>query len=491
MKIDCNSWLAKKTLNIWKKNSKKVYFYEKDKSFKASNLLDKIETLDKKINKKYYKKSVVFMNGNNTVDWICAYLTFKINNFYIVIIPSSITRSGYKYLLNLIKPNIIFQNNKLKFYSKKSTLLNLLKEKNITIKPNSSYEFLFTTGTTSFPKGVCIPEASFLETSKNLIKILKQSINDTELLSMSFSHSFGLTRLRTCLINGQKIYVSDGLKNFPEVYNNLIKYNITGLSLVPSAIEIIKLMLKKKIKNISPQIKYFEIGSSTLNLNSRKWLKRNFKKTIVQHHFGSTEASRSFFAARGNKDNLDIKDNWIGKKAKYIKFKLIDPKTNKINKCFGEIVISGKNLASGYFCGESVYEKLFIKDYFKTSDIATYKNNLLYFLGKKNSIINVGGEKILPNEIEDRIEQIKKVKISLCGAVKDKIFGERVSALVVLNKNTSKNRDYVLSEINDKFLNEPFFKRPKTIKFCNNIKISNNGKKKRDNNYFKKLLKNK
>tara|TARA_B110000027_G_scaffold128175_1_gene148310 strand:- start:179 stop:1060 length:882 start_codon:yes stop_codon:yes gene_type:complete len=293
------------------------------------------------------------------------------------------------------------------------------------------------------------------------------------------------------LINGQKIYVSDGLKNFPEVYNNLIKYNITGLSLVPSAIEIIKLMLKKKIKNISPQIKYFEIGSSTLNLNSRKWLKRNFKETIVQHHFGSTEASRSFFAARGNKDNLNIKDNWIGKKAKYIKFKLIDPKTNKINKYFGEIVISGKNLASGYFCGESANEKLFKKNYFKTSDIATYKNNLLYFLGKKNSIINVGGEKILPNEIEDKIEQIEKVKISLCGAVKDQIFGERVSALVVLNKNTSKNRNYVLSEINDKFLNEPFFKRPKTIKFCNNIETSSNGKKKRDNNYFKKLLKNK
>ena len=186
------------------------------------------------------------MNGNNSVDWICAYLTFKINNFYIVIIPSSIARSGYKYLLNLIKPNIIFQSNKIKFYNKNSSLLNLLKKKNITINPKSSYEFLFTTGTTSFPKGVCIPEASFLETSKNLIKILKQSINDTELLSMSFSHSFGLTRLRTCLINGQKIYVSDGLKNFPEVYNNLIKYNITGLSLVPSAIEIIKLMLKKK-----------------------------------------------------------------------------------------------------------------------------------------------------------------------------------------------------------------------------------------------------
>ena len=129
MKINCNSWLAKKTLSIWKKNSKKIYFYEKEKSFKASDLLDKIEILDKKINKKYYKKSVVFMNGNNSVDWICAYLTFKINNFYIVIIPSSIARSGYKYLLNLIKPNIIFQSNKIKFYNKNSSLLNLLKKK--------------------------------------------------------------------------------------------------------------------------------------------------------------------------------------------------------------------------------------------------------------------------------------------------------------------------------------------------------------------------
>ena len=491
MITNCNSWLAKKVLKNWNSNSKKIYCYENNQSFTGVDLLKKIKILDKTIKKNYQKKSVVFMNGINSVNWVCAYLLFKIHNFHIVMIPSSITRDNYNFLLNFIKPNIIFQKNNISFFNKKkSKLENILKEKKITLK-NLSYEFLFTTGTTSLPKGVCIPEASYLATARNLIKLFKQSKKDNELLSMPFSHSFGLTRLRCCLITGQKIYITDGLKNFPAIYNNLIKYNVNGLSLVPSAIELIKLLLKKKIKNFSSTVKYFEIGSSSISLKSRRWLQQNFKKTNIQHHFGSTEASRSFFAARGSRDNFNLSSNYIGKKVRYIKYRLLDPKTKKVNQYFGEMEISGKNLAIGYFCGEEVEENAFAKKWFKTSDIVTYKNKLLYFLGKKNSIINIGGNKILPEEIEEKIELIKEVKVSLCGPAKDIIFGQKVAAMIVLKKNTRKNRQNVMSKIYKLFLNDPFFKKPKVIKFLDKIQISNNGKKKRIKSYFNQLLRSK
>ena len=157
----------------------------------------------------------------------------------------------------------------------------------------------------------------------------------------------------------------------------------------------------------------------------------------------------------------------MGRKVPYIKYKLRDPKTKKINKYFGEIEISGKNLADGYFCGEDKKEKAFSNSWFKTSDIVIKKNKLLYFLGKKNSIINIGGNKILPEEIEKKIELIKKVKESLCGGVKDAIFGERIAVIVVLNKDTQKNRLNVSSKIQDMFFRDPFFKKPKIIKFLN------------------------
>jgi long-chain acyl-CoA synthetase len=490
MQIRSNSLLAKKILRIWSQNSQKIYCYENNQSFRAIDLLDKIKILKKKIKKNYRKRSVVFMNEKNSVDWVCAYLTFKLHNFYIIVIPNSITDINFKLLIDFVKPNIIFKKNDIFFNNRKKSLLEkILKKKKIHIK-NISYDFLFTTGTTSFPKGVCIPESSYLKTSRNLIKILKQSKNDTELLSMPFSHSFGLTRLRCCLIGGQKFYITDGLKNFPEIYKNMIKYNVNGLSLVPSAIELIKALLKKRINNFSNKIKYFEIGSSSLSLNTRKWLKKNFKITNIKHHFGSTEASRSFFAPRGSEDNLKLSSSYMGTKAGYIKYRLRDPKTKKINKYFGEMEISGKNLAAGYFCGEDKNEKAFSDNWFKTSDIVIKKNRLLYFKGKKNSIINIGGNKILPEEIEKKIELINKVKISLCGGVKDAIFGERIAVIVVLNKDSQKNRQNVYTNINDIFSKDPFFKRPKIIKFLNKIEISYNGKKRREINYFKKLLRN-
>ena len=487
MKKIKNSILAKKTYNYWLKNKEKIFSYEKDKIYLGLDLIKKIDFFSNKIRSFNINNGTIFINSFNSFEWISIYLASKINNISIIIIPTTVDLNKISKLKKIINPNLIFTKNKLKFQKSKNNIFFKYIKNEINIKKNLTYEFLFTTGTTSLPKGVCISERAYLTTSKYLIKLLKQKRNDCELLSMPFSHSFGLTRLRTCLYNYQSIYITDGLKNIPEIFKNIKNYDVKGLSLVPSALELLKLFINKKIKEISSQINYMEIGSSSLNLQMRKWLKKNFHKAVIQHHFGTTEASRSFFVPRGFRDNLKIKSNWIGYRANYVKFKVTNLKDPKKNGKTGELNISGKNLASGYIFNKD--NKNFLDNYFKTSDIVKIINKKIYFLGRKDSIIDIGGEKILPEEYEDKIEMIKDVKICLCGTFPDKIMGHRIAAIIVPRKNSQKYKKYIKSKIDDIFRNEAIYKKPNIIKFKKKIKLTFNGKKNRKLKYFYSLVK--
>ena len=127
-----------------------------------------------------------------------------------------------------------------------SSFLNGLKR----IVPDTRSDILFTSGTTNTPKGVVINELAFNHVAKLLIKKFKQSENDNELLSMPFYHSFGLTRLRCVLLANSSAIILDGLKKFPSAYKISKDIRITGLSLVPSGIELVKNLLKKKYQNL-------------------------------------------------------------------------------------------------------------------------------------------------------------------------------------------------------------------------------------------------
>ena len=101
--------------------------------------------------------------------------------------------------------------------------------------------------------------------------------------------------------------ITDGLKEFPKIYDFALKDKITGISLVPAGVSIIKFLLKNKISDFVKNLKFFEIGSDFLSYELRSWLKTYFFNTTIFHHYGSTEASRSFIIPRGKNDDLKIK----------------------------------------------------------------------------------------------------------------------------------------------------------------------------------------
>ncbi len=480
-----NSTLAKKYIDNLRLNKDEIGIYELNRVYTREEILNNIIFYTIKIyGGKFQRKSFFLIQSDNSANWIFVFIALKVLNLISLIIPSSFEQKDLEHLKKNFGNYFSFQFDKLNLNLNDNLTSNQSSLKDISFKSNI-FDFIFTTGTTGKPKGVIIPEESGVYTATTLILKSKQDINDFELLSMPFSHSFGLARLRTCLITGQKLFVTSGLKDFPSIYKKLIDLEINGLSLVPAGVEIFRQMVRNKSMDLGNRIKYFEIGSSSLGIESREWLKVNFKNTNIFHHYGMTEASRSFFITRGAKDDLNTEIAHVGDPARGVKFKIKENKNSSNHQ--GEILINGPHLAYGYFTVSKSIKVKKINDWFETKDVGRIYNKRLILIGKLNTMINVGGEKVYPEKIEKFIETEHDALKVLCFGMKDITLGE-VVAMLVENSPYFNCKDKILYKLKFTVKKLPVFERPKKIIFVNKLPLTKSGKKIRNKDQLNTFL---
>lgn len=99
----------------------------------------------------------------------------------------------------------------------------------------------------------------------------------------------------------------------------------------------------------------------------------------------------------------------------------------------GEVVIRGQTVIPGYLSPESANVEAFHNGWFRTGDEGRFdEDGYLTLLGRLKEIINVGGEKVAPAEIDDVLMQHPAVAQAVAFGVPCRTLGERVYAVVVL-----------------------------------------------------------
>ena len=445
----------------------KTFLITNNKVFSYNEFLELVsKTISflEKSNKKY-----VFINAEKNEFTLAAYLAAaKLGKISAFIDPLS--KYPKKYVELSSGEGVYFSNDDYQkvIECKFEPILNSEQVSN-----NHLSEIIFTTGTTGKPKGVLISHDTVLKTAMNINKFTGLKKSDIEMHMMPISHSFGLARVRCCILKGCTIIFQNGFSNLVSFFNDLDNHKGTVISTVPAGVQFLLKLTKNKISNYKSQIRMIELGSSPMTSQAKIELTKLLPFTDICMHYGLTEASRSTFL-NFKDDNKFI--NSVGKANFGTEILIIDEKGNKcLNNHNGEICIAGTNLFSEY-----IFTKVrpkYHNGYFKTGDYGYVDDNgYLFFQGRKDDMMNIAGKKVSPIEIEKFINQIDFVEDSVCLQTENKVSGlVEIKAFVVL-KNNNLKQSWV-NEVKKYLKNKiEYYKIPSTIVNISSIPKSHNGK---------------
>ncbi len=198
-------------------------------------------------------------------------------------------------------------------------------------------------------------------------------------------------------------------------------------------------------------------------------LKRQYPTAAVGHAYASTEAGVGF----------EVNDGLEGFPAEI----LSDDRDPSFKVVDGTLRIRSRRTASRYL--GTAPEMLMDQDGFIDSgDFVTEREGRYYFVGRRGGVINVGGLKVHPEEVEQVINRHKAVKMSLVGARRNPITGAIVMADIVLHEPVQPGPDSdALKQDIISFCRAalPVHKVPAAVKFVAALEMTPAGKLVRQN----------
>lgn len=334
-------------------------------------------------------------------------------------------------------------------------------------------DVLFTTGTTGAPKGVALSYLNLAAAARNINSYIKNTKDDVELLALPVSHSFGLGRLRCSLSIGSTVVMLGTFANVKRFFGEMKRCHVTIFGMVPASWGFIKKMSGKYIGKFAEQLKFIEIGSSFMPIEDKQMLMELLPNTRICMHYGSTEASRSAFM-----EFHEYSDNLLsaGHASPFTDIRIYSPEGKPLPLGEeGEVCVKGEHVTCSYW--NETPERFasdFHDGYFRTGDCATMDADGNIFLKSRiKEMINVGGKKVAPMEVEDILNKIHGIKESACIGIPDPgiVLGEVVKAFVVADESLSD--DEIMNQLRPQL---EVYKLPVAIERIDAIPKTNSGK---------------
>ncbi len=277
---------------------------------------------------------------------------------------------------------------------------------------------LFTSGTSGEPKAAVHDLLALLEKFKTRRKALRT------LNFLLFDHWGGLNTMFHILSNGGVVIATKD-RNPENVCKLIEKQKIELLPASPTFLNL--LMLSGAYKNYDMNsLKIISYGTEPMPERTLKRLKIIFPDVKLLQTYGLIELG--VMRSKSEKDDsLWVKVGGDGYKTRVVG---------------GMLEIKAKSAMMGYLNAPSPFTK---DGWFKTGDAVEVNGEYLKILGRKSEIINVGGEKVYPQEVEAVIQEMDKIADVTVYGEKNPIIGNIVCAKVVLLKNV--NRKEFVTEL--------------------------------------------
>jgi len=331
---------------------------------------------------------------------------------------------------------------------------------------------LHTSGTTSRPKIVPLRQRNLCASAWNISQTLRLTASDRCLSIMPLFHIHGLiATVLTSAAAGGSVFCTPGF-NALRFFAWMAEAKPTWYSAVPTMHQAIlaRTRQNKAVMQSNP-LRFIRSSSASLPRQVLAELEAVFNAPVIES-YGMTEACHqmaSNLLPPGNR-----KPGKVGVAAGP-ELAIMDDAGNLLPAdTTGEVVIRGDNVTAAYENNPKANAEAFAHGWFHTGDQGVLdEDGYLTITGRLKEIINRGGEKISPAEIDEILMDHPAIQQALTFALPHDKLGEEVAAAVVLREGTSTTereiRDFVATRLAD-------FKAPRKVVFLSEIPKGATGK---------------
>ena len=299
---------------------------------------------------------------------------------------------------------------------------------------------LHTSGTTSRPKLVPLRHRNLFASVDNIVATYSLDAADVALCVMPLFHIHGLmASTMATLRSGGTVVVPpkfDPMTFWPAVKD----HSATWYSAVPTIHQMLLMRNRGELPAGAEKLRFIRSSSSALSPETMRELEARFGAPVLEA-YGMTEASHQM--ASNPLPPADRRPGTVGT-GTGVRLGIMGDSGALVGKGNpGEVVIQGPNVIDGYANNAEANVSAFIDGWFRTGDQGVLDaDGYLSLVGRIKEMINRGGEKIAPREIDEVLLQHPAVGAAVAFGAPHPIWGEEVAAAVVL-KNPATEKELI------------------------------------------------
>lgn len=345
-------------------------------------------------------------------------------------------------------------------FGRKDVKKEIVEEVEIADNIENTAVIMHTSGTTGRPKGVMVTHHNILEAAYGYQEVQKLDESAVTVLSVPLFHILGLSCVTTLFIYMGATVVLSEFFRVEDVLRKIKKYKATHFHSVPAIyLQIIESSYSDKDLT---SLKTAVCGGAPISKENMEAFCELAPNATLHLAYGMTETAGSGTLSAIHKEALMAVPNVI--------MKVVDENHREVAPGeIGELVFCGPCIARGRWKSESLPD-----DHMYSGDVGYMdKEGHVYVIDRLKDIINRGGEKIFPIEIEDVIRKYPGISKAAVFAVSSKKYGEVPAAAIV----TEDGADIDFEELRC-FLTERIakYKLPVFIESVKELPVTQNGK---------------
>lgn len=438
---------------VFKNNSEKNFIVWGGKFYKYSWLTAQIQYWkDELHNNKINQGKVVVVEADFSPNSIALLLALIHIKTIIVPISHSVKTKKYEFI-DVAQGEFIIQIDQDDNYSIKK-LDNKSNHKLYNIINNNSDPglVLFSSGSTGKSKASVHNLKYLLEK----FEVKRHTLRTITFLL--YDHIGGFNTLFYNLSNAGLI-VTANERSPKAVLQKIEKYEVELLPTSPTFLNLILLSEEYKNYNLT-SLKLITYGTEPMPQTTLDRIVKVFPGVKCTQTYGLSEVGILRSKSK-NSNSLWVKVGGEGYKTRIVN---------------GMLEIKSKSSMLGYLNAENPFT---IDGWFKTGDAVKVDGEYIKILGRKSELINVGGEKVYPQEVEDVLLKYSKIKEATVFSEKNPIIGNIVCAKIVLKNRDDENKNTIKDIKDFCFANIARYKVPVRILISENSLHSSRFKKNR------------